>query len=118
VPLTDGLRLFNAITLAGGFTKDAEKDSVIVMRGNLSKPEIWKIDAEAMDIRGNIPLEQGDIVYVASTTIANVERTALRLYNILQPFYNLSRTVVFGDAAVGILFRGEKSRYILPDSED
>jgi len=112
IPLVDGLSLLNAIAEAGGFTRDAQKDSVIVMRGNLSKPEVWKIDTAAMDPRVNIPLEQGDIVYVASTTFANVERIALRLYNILQPFYNGSRSIVWGDAAVGVM-EGKDSRFIM-----
>lgn len=116
IALKDGMQLLSAIAEAGGFTRDAQKDSIIVMRGNLSKPEIWKIDARTIDPRANIALEQGDIVYVASSTIANVERMAIRLYNILSPFYQLSRTVVWGDAATRILFNGEKSRYLIDDN--
>ncbi|MBW2109763.1 MAG: SLBB domain-containing protein, partial [Deltaproteobacteria bacterium] len=113
IPARDGLTLLSAVAEAGGFTRDARKDSIVVMRGNLSKPEIMKINVEAMDVKANIALERGDIVYVASTTIANVERMALRLYNILQPFYSVSRTLVWGDAAVGVM-EGKDSRLVIP----
>lgn len=113
IPLRDGLTLLGAVAEAGGFTRDARKDSIVVMRGNLSKPEFMKIDVEGMDGTANIALERGDIVYVASTTIANVERMALRLYNILQPFYNVSRSLVWGDAAVGVM-EGKDSRLVIP----
>ncbi len=114
ISLRQGLNLLGAIAEAGGFTRDAKKESIIVMRGNMSNPEIMKIDAKTMDPRTNIYLERGDIVYVASSTIANVERMALRLYNILQPFYNLARTVVWGDATVGVM-EGKDSRLVISD---
>ncbi len=99
IPLRERMTLLEAIAVAGGFTRDANKDSVLVMRGNLSKPEIMKIDASAMDLAANIPLKPGDIVYVASTAFADVERVALRITNILTPLLQVARTVVWGEAA-------------------
>lgn len=114
VSVRNGLNLLGAIAEAGGFTRDAKKNSLIVMRGNLSKPEIMKINVESMDPSVNITLERGDIIYVASSTIANVERMALRLYNILQPFYNVTRSVVWGNAAVGVM-EGKDSRLVIQE---
>jgi polysaccharide export outer membrane protein len=114
IPTSDRMTLFEAIAEAGGFTHDANKKSILVMRGNLSEPDIMKIDARRMDLAKNIPLERGDIVYVASSSFADVERIAVRLSNILQPFYNLSRTVVWGDAAVGVM-EGKDSRFVIEE---
>jgi polysaccharide export outer membrane protein len=116
IGLRDGMTLLGAVAEAGGFTKDASKGSILVMRGNLSTPEILKIDLEEMTPKANVPLQRGDIVYVASTSFANLERAAIRLNNILQPFYNLTRTVVWGDAAVGVM-EGKDSRFIVTTEE-
>jgi len=112
IPIRDGLTLLAAIAEAGGFTRDARKDWIVVMRGNLSKPEIMKIDAEHFSPQVNIALQRGDIIYVASTSFANVERMALRLTHILQPFYTLTRTVVWGEAAKDVL-EGGTSKFVV-----
>jgi len=112
IPTGDRLTLLGAIAEAGGFTQDANKRSILVMRGNLSEPEIMKIDAKRMDLAANIPLQRGDVVYVASRAFADVERIAVRLSHILEPFYTLARTVVWGDAAIDVL-GGAESRFII-----
>jgi polysaccharide export outer membrane protein len=107
IPTRDGLTLLAAIAEAGGFTHDANKGAIIVMRGNLSEPQIMKIDAKRMDLTANIPLRRGDIIYVASSGFANVERTALRISNILQPFLQVARGIILTDTAVDVL-KGEE----------
>lgn len=114
IPLGERLSLLEAIAEAGGFTKDAEKESIIIMRGNLSEPQIMKIDAERMEAGANIPLERGDIVYVASSSFANVERVALRISHILQPFLSVTRGIILQDAAVDVL-KGKDTRYVVGD---
>jgi polysaccharide export outer membrane protein len=114
VPIRERLSLLEAITEAGGFTRDAKKSSILVMRGNLSEPEIMKVDAERVDLVAGISLQQGDIVYVASSGFANVERIAVRLSHILEPFYNLARTVVWGAAARDV-FHGGETRFVIVD---
>jgi polysaccharide export outer membrane protein len=109
IPTRDGLTLLAAIAEAGGFTHDANKGAIIVMRGNLSEPQIMKIDAKLMDLTANIPLRRGDIIYVASSGFANVERTALRISNILQPFLQVARGIILTDTAVDVL-KGEEVR--------
>jgi polysaccharide export outer membrane protein len=118
IPIRERLTLLEAIAEAGGFTQDADRDSILVMRGNLSQPELMTIDAEHMDVLSNIPLERGDIVYVASTTFADVERVAIRLTHILRPFLDLSRTVVWGKAATGVLFEDRQPTFLLPEPVD
>jgi polysaccharide export outer membrane protein len=112
VPIKHRLTLLQAITEAGGFTRDAKKNAILVMRGNLSQPEVMKVDAERLDIAAGLALEQGDIVYVASSSFANVEQIAVRLSHILRPFYDLARTIVWGSAARDV-FRGGETRFVI-----
>lgn len=114
IPIRQRLTLLEAIAEAGGFTRDAKKESIVVMRGNLSEPEIMKIDAGRVDLVANVPLQRGDIIYVASSGFANVERIALRLSHILQPLLNVTRGIILQDAARDVM-RGEQTRYIIGD---
>jgi polysaccharide export outer membrane protein len=114
IPMRERMTLLEAIAEAGGLTRDAEKNAILVMRGNLSEPEIMTIDGQHMDIVAGIPLQPGDIVYVASSGFANVERIAVRLSHILEPFYTLARTVVWGSAARDVL-RGGETRFVIED---
>lgn len=112
VPMGNRLTLLEAIAMAGGFTKDAKKSAIIVMRGNLSAPEILQVDGEVLGPSVNIPLQRGDIIYVAQSGFAGVEKIALRLSHILDPFYKLAKTVVWTDAAQDIVFSGADSRLV------
>lgn len=112
VPIGNRLTLLEAIAMAGGFTRDAKKSAIMVMRGNLSAPEILQVDGEDLGPSVNIPLQRGDIIYVAQSGFASVEKIASRLSNILDPFYKLAKTVVWGDAAQDIVFSGADSRLV------
>lgn len=103
VPINDRLTLLEAIAEAGGFTRDAKKESIVVMRGNLSEPEIMTVDAERFDLVASMPLKRGDIVYVASSTFANVERIAMRIAHILEPFLQVARGIILQDVAIDVL---------------
>lgn len=114
IPIQERLTLLEAIAEAGGFTRHAKKETIVVMRGNLSEPEIITVDAGRMNIAANIPLERGDIVYVASSTFANVERIAVSVSRILQPFLTVARGIILQDAAVDVL-KGAETRYVVGD---
>jgi polysaccharide export outer membrane protein len=103
IQIDERITLLEAVARAGGFTHDAKRNSIMVMRGNLSRPEIMKINCDDMPIAANVPLQQGDIIYVASSTISNVERVALRISNILQPFLDVARGIILQDSAVDVL---------------
>jgi polysaccharide export outer membrane protein len=103
IPTTDTMTLVEAIAAAGGFTHDANRKSILVMRGNLSEPDIMQIDAGRMDLVNNIPLQRGDIIYVARSSFADVERIAVRIAHILTPFLDVSRGIIYGDTAIDIL---------------
>jgi polysaccharide export outer membrane protein len=108
IPIRGRLNLLGAIAEAGGFNHDADTKAVMVMRGNLSKPEVMEIDATYLDLAGTFPLEQGDIVYVGSTASAKAERAAIRISHILRPYLDVMRGIMFTDVAIDVL-RGEVS---------
>lgn len=72
------LTLMDAITEAGGFTPDAVRRSVMVIRGELGSQRGIRIDVRQIlkkaDISQNIELEPGDIVYVPKTFVVYIER--------------------------------------------
>jgi hypothetical protein len=107
------LNLLEAITEAGGFTHDANKKSILLLRGNLSEPEIMTVDAKRIlkqnDLAANIPLKRGDIVYVPSSLFADVERVAIRLDHILEPLLDVLRGIILQDIARDVI-RGEDIR--------
>lgn len=68
-----GIKLLEGITLAGGFTDNADLKNVKVHRSG-SKPETVKLNIEEILIKGkmekDIALQGGDIVYVPRTKVA------------------------------------------------
>ena len=114
IPMREEMTLFEAIAEAGGFTRDARKDSIVVMRGNFSEPEVMLVNADAIRFGENMLLQEGDIVYVASSTFANVERIAKRITTILSPFLSVARGIIFTDAAQDVL-DGKQTELVVGD---
>lgn len=96
-----------AISLAGGFTTDAKNESVMVIRGDRSNPQLVKLDLESVlkeaNLVENIELKGGDVIYVPPTFIADVSRFAVYLKNILAPILMIEQGIVTGDQAVRII---------------
>lgn len=78
VKIKGKLTLIDAITEAGGFTRDAVRKSVMVVRGEPGSQTGIRVNAKDMlkegDISQNIELKPGDIVYVPKSFIVNIER--------------------------------------------
>jgi len=98
--IVGGLTTLEAISGAGGFTLDGKRNSVLLIRGGLSKPEIKRLNLlDALskgDMSQNITLSRGDIIYVPRTTIANVDRFFGHLSTILGPMLDLERGYFVG----------------------
>jgi polysaccharide export outer membrane protein len=92
----EGLRLSEAIAMAGGPTKDADKGDVRVIRGPLSNPRVYEASIKAL-YRGrthDVQLEAGDVVFVTEHWFASVGDVLQRL------------SPIFGAAALaGIFYR-------------
>ena len=89
ITLERDLTLLEAIAAAGGLTQDSDWKSVLLLRGGLSNPRYVELDVKEMlrgkDRRGDLLLEQGDIIYVASTPIADVAHFMAQISTILSP---------------------------------
>jgi len=98
-PIESPMRAIEAIALAGGFTQDAETKSVLLIRGDLSQPELYTLALDRMLFRGapgeNVRLQPGDIIYVPAMPIADVERFFKRITNILIPIVAPIQTAIF-----------------------
>jgi polysaccharide export outer membrane protein len=109
IPLGERLSLYEAIAEVGGFTNDANRETILILRGNLSEPQIMIVNAKNMPVSANIPLQKGDVIYVDSSRFAQVERTAIRVSNILEPFLRVMRGVILTNTAYDVM-RGKEVR--------
>jgi polysaccharide export outer membrane protein len=74
VPFHRGLRLTEALAIAGGATKDADGADVRVIRGPLSRPRVYRADLKALvaGAGGDVELAPGDVVFVTEHWYATV----------------------------------------------
>lgn len=83
------MTVFEAISLAGGFTADGKQKSVLLIRGGLQKPKLMKLNLEKAlkrgDLRQNIVLQRGDIIYVPRSVISDVNRFFNNISGTLSP---------------------------------
>lgn len=105
VQVTNELSILEALTRAGGINPDARTKNVLVIRGGLDTPVLFTVDVQSIYGQGDMSqlvyLQKGDIVYVPTTTITNVERFFRRLQSILAPVVGGSavyRNVISGGA--------------------
>lgn len=116
---------WEALTNAGGFTNDADRDSVLLLRKDgedVYRPYRISLDLTAATDEGfatqNFMVEPGDIVYVLPSTIASVERFANRISNIIRPIVDIERGIVLWpqvqDAISGDLDTGGSSVIVSP----
>jgi protein involved in polysaccharide export with SLBB domain len=94
----DRMALARTISMAEGFTHDADRSRVHVVRGSLQNPTV--IVANYKDVlagrQRDVQLEPGDIIYVPTTKIASVSRV---LDYILPALTAVQNTVLLGRAA-------------------
>ena len=114
--LEEPISMVQAVAMAGGFTIDARRDSVLLARGDLNNPQLRKLNLEAALERGNFgdntDVFRGDIIYVPASTIANVERFFNRLQNIIRPFVDAERALIFAPE-VARSFGGKDRRIVI-----
>jgi polysaccharide export outer membrane protein len=77
-PLKDAQDLLAALSLAGSYTKVAKEENTLIVRGYGpgKKPLVMMADVRALlrqaDLRQNIPLQDGDLVYVPRMLIGDI----------------------------------------------
>jgi polysaccharide export outer membrane protein len=79
-PLKQAQDLLGALSLAGNFTNVAKEENTLIVRGRESggEPLVMMADVNAIlrkaDISQNIPLQNGDLVYVPPRRIGDLNR--------------------------------------------
>lgn len=115
--IEDSMKVLEAISLAGGFTLDANTKNVILIKQSQHQIELSSLDLKALLKRGepeqNVLLQKGDIVYVTPTVIADIERFMRRFYAIIEPIVELERGVIFGDEIADIITGKERQRIVI-----
>jgi polysaccharide export outer membrane protein len=88
--ITTEMSILEALIRTGGIHADSRTSNVLLIRGSLDQPELFLVDVDAIYGKGDksqlVQLQKGDIVYVPTKTIVNVERFFKRVSGILGPF--------------------------------
>ena len=94
-------RVAEAIGLAGGLNRFANIDKIRVVRPSSGETAVFKVDLAAIqkgDLRSNILLHAGDIIYIPPTGWARIGHTINAVLYPLQPFLGFG-TSLAGSAA-------------------
>jgi polysaccharide export outer membrane protein len=87
IPAGQG-RILELVAMASGFTPVANQRNVILIRGGLASPEIFKLDLESALKQGrladNMMLQPDDIVYVPKSGISSIMDFMEQFYPTLQ----------------------------------
>lgn len=97
------ITILEALSLAGGYTKDAILRNVFVLRGDLNNPDVIRVNLgkaiTGRDFSQNILIEPRDIIYVPKSLIADINYV---LNQLIQPLTTSASAV----PAIKIMRRG------------
>ncbi|MBI1812057.1 MAG: polysaccharide export protein [Nitrospirae bacterium] len=103
--LESPMSALEAMSKAGGFTIDAKLKTILLIRGGLKNPELVTLNLESAlkegDFAQNAYLQNGDIIYVPATTIANVSRFFDYLSRIIAPITSMESGYFTGQQIEG-----------------
>ncbi len=100
ITLDHDVTLFEAVTTCGGFSDDANTDNVMLFREENGEHKFYVVNANSRSKTGlpqhvALYLQAGDIVYVPTLTIAEVQAFMTRIQDILRPLVSLSELVIY-----------------------
>jgi len=119
VTVDHDMNLFEAVARTGGFTDNAGKSTVVLLRPQGDKPHAYILDMRLGTKVGegvvgfNRYLEGGDILYVPKSDWASVEQFMSRMSSVLNTLVNAERFVIFIPQlrdAMDDLFKGPKDQ--------
>lgn len=109
-------RLMEALAMAGDMTGNAEPRTVALIRGDLDSPEIYLLDIKSLisrgDLKQNMAIRQGDIIYVPQSLIASVDTFFQHLYTAIRPVVELERGIAIWPS-VEDTFEGDKADKVI-----
>ena len=103
--------LLETIAMAGGFTADASRKSILIIRRTMERNQtesiLVSIDEfiENSDYRHNPFIRAGDVIVVPRTAIADVDIFLSRLARILSPFLDIENGIWIGQNIVAGPYR-------------
>jgi len=99
--------VLEAITMAGGFKEEAQPGSVVLIRGGLESSNAVTLDLKKAlkkgDMRENVAIQKGDVIYVPPMLIADLSRKFRYLYNILAPIVLLENGIALEPQVESVL---------------
>ncbi len=105
--IDDSMNVIEAVSQAGGFTNDAAEQSIVVIRGDIRKPELKKVNFEKLvskgDVAQNLSLEKGDIVYIPASFVSDMDKFFRHLYTALVPIVAIEQGIVISPDVVRVL---------------
>ena len=110
VGLRSGTTVVEAISMAGGFTKDAQPKGVLLIRGGLGDPKSITVNVRDIvdgQVAQNVVLQPNDIVYVPKSFIANVTKVFQDIATILTPIILAESGIVLVPGVSSVLRTGK-----------
>lgn len=95
----DGLRVFEALGLAGGYTPDANTGQIALLREETGALRRYVLDMDLAaegDLAHNARLQRGDVLVVPPTGLASAERFFDKVATIMRPFLLAEQAVLIG----------------------
>jgi polysaccharide biosynthesis/export protein len=94
----NGMFVWDALSQAGGFNTDADQENILLVRNENAKAVIRVLNIKSIlkgeNLSQDIYLENGDVIYVLPTVIADVQRFMTRLTMILSPIIAVESGIV------------------------
>ena len=101
---------FEAIAMAGGFTVDAKRKNVLLIRGDLNDPNLYSLDLkqglQQGDLTQNALLQRGDVLYVPASNIVKTSRFFRHIESIIRPFLLFEQGTLLYDDVEDVLLHG------------
>jgi polysaccharide biosynthesis/export protein len=116
-----GMLAWEGISQAGGFTTDANQENILLVRSENGRAAIRALNLKSIlkgeNLAQDVCLENGDVVYVLPSVIADVQRFMTRLSQIISPIIQAESGIVLYPQARDIL-RGDEynATIIVPPS--
>lgn len=95
----DGLRVFEALGLAGGYSPDADVTQIALLRQQGGVLRRYVLDMELAaegELAHNALLERGDVLVVPPTGLASAERFFDKVATVMRPFLLAEQAVLIG----------------------
>lgn len=102
--------IIGAIAKAGGFTEEAQKSSVILVRENPDDPEnpiLERINCESFLVgaqaNGNRRLQGGDVLYVPRSFVGDLRYFGDTMWRLIRPIVLLERAIILAPAVEDVI---------------